>query len=127
VKKPLAALLVLALAAAPSSAQEKAPKLEGTYDAVGKNPDGKEYKGTVTISKKGDVYKLEWKVGEGTHQGVGFMENGRLCCSWATEAAGGGIATGAVVYKIDKGKLVGKWTQLGLEKVYDETLTRAAD
>jgi hypothetical protein len=37
--------------------------LEGEYDITGKNPDGKEYKGTLSVAKEGQGYLFEWKAG----------------------------------------------------------------
>ncbi|HET7447527.1 MAG TPA: caspase family protein [Methyloceanibacter sp.] len=49
-----------------TAAAEDASPPEGEYSVEGKSDDGKEYSSTVTISKEGDDYKLNWKVANST-------------------------------------------------------------
>lgn len=98
--------------------------IEGTYDCVGQNPKGDTYRGTVVIEKFGDSYELRWRIGNSTHVGVGFIENDRLCSSWAV-STNSGVLTGVVVYRIESGQLIGRWSQFpGKGGIYSETLTR---
>jgi hypothetical protein len=98
--------------------------LAGTYACVGDNGNGSKYKGTVKIDKTGPTYRLQWTIGTSTHFGVGFVENGRLCCSWAV-IINDKLANGAVVYAINGNKLAGRWTQYpGTPRILTETLTK---
>ena len=95
------------------------PDITGKYNCEGTNPGGKTYRGTVTITKKGDAYYLKWSLNAGdTYAGIGILEGNVLAVSYY-----GGI-TGVVVYRVEKGgKLVGKWSIAdGKGKVYTETL-----
>jgi hypothetical protein len=58
----------------------------GTYDVTGTAPDGKEYTGPLTITKDGEGYLFEWKIGKprigfgiqkGSYAAVSF--GGRQC------------------------------------------------
>jgi hypothetical protein len=96
------------------------PEIGGSYTCKGVNPDGQEYRGKVRITKQGDVYHLEWTIGQESHSGVGIREENTLAVSWATQGGPSGI----VVYRIGKDKrLVGKWAVQGGKDVYSETLT----
>jgi len=113
--------------ASPTARAADEPSITGTYDCVGDNSDGKEYKGKVTISKKGDTYILEWTIGKETHFGIGLLRGNTLSSSWAT-VANGKVIKGIVIYKVQKNKLVGEWAQYpGDGKVLKETLTRSSD
>jgi hypothetical protein len=118
----LTGLVVLGLALLVPAALRAAegPEIGGNYACKGMNPDGKEYTGSVKITKQGDVYHLKWTIGQESHAGVGIREENTLAVSW-TEAGG---TSGIVVYKIGKDKrLVGKWAVQGGKDVYTETLT----
>ncbi|MEM6665926.1 MAG: hypothetical protein AAF638_05935 [Pseudomonadota bacterium] len=52
----------------------------GSYDVVGTNPDnGGEYRGTVTVSRRGDTYEVLWQIGNdqyiGTALGAELRDN----------------------------------------------------
>jgi hypothetical protein len=92
--------------------------IAGKYACEGTNPAGKAYKGTVEITKVGDAYRLDWSLGGGaeTYDGIGILEGDVLAVSWGA---------GVVVYKVEKGKLLGKWTTPDAKgKVFTETLTK---
>jgi hypothetical protein len=116
----LALVAVVLFFAAPAAIAAE-PDITGKYNCEGTNPDGKTYKGTVQIVKKGDAYYLKWAIGAGdNYAGVGILEGNVLAVSYY-----GGIS-GVVVYRVEKGgKLVGKWSIAdGKGKVYTETLTK---
>ena len=121
----LAVALVLLLIAAGADVAPHAPAvLEGTYDCVGQNPGGAPYRGTVDIKKFGETYRLTWMIGNEVHEGVAFIDNGRLCSSWNV-LVNGIVAGGVVIYKIEDTQLVGKWALMpGPPQVYTETLTK---
>jgi hypothetical protein len=96
------------------------PDITGKYNCEGTNPVGQTYRGTVEITKKGDIYYLKWALNTGdTEKGVGLLEGNVLAVSYY-----GGTTSGVVVYRVEKdGKLVGRWTIAdGNGKVYTETL-----
>ena len=113
---------------APEQAPGQAPpKIEGDYDCVGTNPNGTEYRGTVRITKAGDVYRLSWRLprNEG-YEGIGLLSGDVLSVGW--QAAN---TAGVLSYRIEEKdkavRLVGKWTVLGGDgQVMEETLTPAA-
>lgn len=99
------------------------PSITGTYECVGESGNGATYKGTVKVTKMGDTYQLEWKIGRSKHVGVGIIEKNLLCSSWAT-TQNDKVIIGIVVYRIEKGKLIGRWTQYpGYGRILKETLT----
>ena len=113
----LAVLSLLAFAASPALAQED---ITGTYNCVGDNAQGGQYKGTVKIAKEGDAYNLTWTIAGQTHHGLGIRTGDLLSCSWKV-GEGGGV----VVYKIEKNKLIGQWCEYGTKgKVLSELLTK---
>jgi hypothetical protein len=92
----------------------------GTYTCLGENTDGKVYKGAVEISKDADCFKVAWTIGKESYEGLGIRTGNVLSVSYKSEGA-----VGVVVYKIEKGKLAGKWSLFGLKgKIYTETLTK---
>lgn len=105
-------------------ADEKQPKIAGTYECEGVNPDGKAYKGKVEIKKNGDVFNIAWRLDAGdSYEGVGALNGNILSVSWKA-----GNSAGLVVYKVEKGdkgaKLIGKWTVVPSDgKLHNETLT----
>ena len=45
-------------------ASKSRPLRPGNYKAERRNPDGTRYAGTITLTKRGDVYQLSWAVGQ---------------------------------------------------------------
>src|SRR5262245_3108353 len=122
----LAALAVVGLLAlgaaptAPAAAQDE--DLSGTYTAKGTTADGKEYEGTCRITKEGDCYKLNWKIGNGTQEGVGIRQGEVLAVSFRDNKDFAGV----VAYRIrGNGRLTGKWTAYDYKgQILTETLTK---
>jgi hypothetical protein len=115
-----AVVLGLALLVPAALRAAEGPEIGGSYTCKGVNPDGQEYTGKVKITKKGDVYHLDWTIGQESHSGVGIREENTLSVSWAAQGGPSGI----VVYRIGKDKrLVGKWTVQDGKDLYTETLT----
>jgi uncharacterized caspase-like protein len=78
------------------------PPPEGDYLVEGRNPEGKHYKGTVTIAKSGDRYRLKWKVAGQEYEGEGTLEDNFLTVEWGD--------TTPVVYALaGDGSLTGLW------------------
>src|SRR6185312_191926 len=54
-----------------TAAADEVAHPEGEYRVEGSNADGQEYKGTVTITKKGKTFRLNWQVGDDEYEGDG--------------------------------------------------------
>jgi hypothetical protein len=75
---------------------------EGEYRVEGRNPEGKDYEGTVTIAADGDGYRLSWKVGDSAYEGTGSFADNLLTVDWG--------GTTPIVYALaDDGSLTGLW------------------
>jgi len=75
----------------------------GRYQVDGRNPDGKPYRGTVTIAKDGKRYKLSWTIGGSSYQGTGTIAGNLLTVDWGSETP--------VVYALAAdGRLTGLWS-----------------
>lgn len=86
---------------ATAAAETVAPP-EGEYSVEGSNADGAEYKGTVTITKKGKTFNLNWKVGDDAYEGKGKLEGNLLTVDWGSSTP--------VVYALgEDGTLTGLW------------------
>jgi len=99
--------------------QDPSDKLLGTYEITESLiPSNKtKYHGTVSIAKKKDAYRLIWKFSDSPlyNRGVGIVVDNILCVGWGT-----GRHCGVVVYKVEGGRLKGKWSDtksflLGIE------------
>lgn len=116
------ALAVCAWVAALSmgAAAQDPVDITGRYAVAGTNPDGGMYQGTAEISKRGATYRIRWVIGVSeTYEGVGILEGDVLAVSFSS-----GTTSGVVLYRVEKGKLTGRWAVLGGDAVYRETLTR---
>ena len=80
----------------------------GSYRiAAATDPGGGTYTGTVNISAMGDAYRVVWAVaGGGSYEGIGLRIDDALAVGWS----GGQARRGVVAYKINGGKLSGRWT-----------------
>ncbi|MBL8957959.1 MAG: hypothetical protein JNK82_44700 [Myxococcaceae bacterium] len=87
-------------------AQKGAADLSGTYAANGANPGGEgKYSGEVKLTKSGDTYNVEWALANSPpYKGVALQSGELLGVGW-----GMGAAFGVVVYKVNGGKLSGRW------------------
>jgi Caspase domain len=59
-----------------------APVPGGRYNVSGRNPNGRPYTGTVSISRRGERFELEWRVGSTSYRGNGTLENDLLTVDW---------------------------------------------
>ena len=135
----LAALALLALSQsgrsqtdnpkATSAAKETKAAEESDIDGyyVCKGIDNlKSYTGIAVITKKDEVYVVQWMVGMGAgFFGVGIRQGDTLAVSWAIPGDVKGVVRGINVYHIEKGpRLTGEWATLpGRGTVNRETLT----
>lgn len=105
----------------------------GSYDVVGTNPDsGGEYRGTVTVSRTGETYKVVWDVGGSRYIGTGLgalVQNGRYTVGPAhrddTSISIGYVSDrifGQAFYFLqDDGSWRGVWTYGGSDRIASET------
>ncbi len=105
--------------------EQEVADISGYYTCRGLETGGKTYSGIAVISKKGDVYLIQWMVGGGsTFTGIGIRQGNALSASWAI-AGERGLVRGVNTYKIESGpRLVGRWATLpGAGNLQSETLT----
>jgi hypothetical protein len=116
--RKLAPVLVLSLIFA-FSMQAKSG-FSGTYTVSGMNPGVGAYKGTLSIVPRGDVYHVEWIVGNVRYDGIGVALDDTLSVAYT---AGDRSWMGIVAYRQNaNGTLDGRWavyggpTKLGTER-----------
>jgi hypothetical protein len=86
-----------------ASAAEAPTRLsEGRYAAHGRNADGTDYSGTVSVSSRGGRYHLDWRIGSSSYSGVGTLDKNLLTVDW-------GAATPVVYALSADGVLKGLW------------------
>lgn len=90
--------------------------LEGDYDAVGKNPDGREYKAKLTVEPAGNLYRFVWS---NNTDGIGIKRGNNVAVGI------GGQRCGFVTYQIESdGTLDGIWGGSGTDKTGTEKATK---
>jgi hypothetical protein len=100
---------------AASRAADPDVDLTGTYRCKGPT-----YEGSVTISRQGDSYRVNWTIGRERYAGVGLVQGDVLAVAYYGEMRG------IVAYRIeDASHLVGRWTTVANPSaVSTETLTK---
>lgn len=112
----LVAVLVLSV-----PASSFADDVAGKYNCAGKWVTGKEYSGTVTVTKRGESYELSWKLGADEFTGVGILDGD----IFAAEYSGPNLA-GVMLLKKSKDGWSGKWIRVeGKGLLHSETWTKA--
>ena len=82
---------------------KSAGSLDGVYDIAGKNPEGKEYKGKLTVIQSGDGYTFDWVAGT-SFSGYGIRADDYIAVGF------GGKQCSFVGYDVQPdGSLNGKW------------------
>lgn len=101
----LASVATPLLAQAKSStgkASDRPVRVAGRYGAVGQNPDGSSYAGSVEITQQGPAVKVVWRIGAETYRGVGDIEGRTITVDWGD--------TTPVIYEVQAdGTLMGTW------------------
>ena len=98
------------------------PDIGGKYNITGGNPDGGNYKGTLEVIKRGNVYQFRWNAGS-EYDGVGVQNGKIIAVAYTTGTDGKGC--GVIDYDIaSDGALNGKWGYWGLNDAGTETATR---
>jgi hypothetical protein len=116
---------------AAAGAKAKAPavngvaEISGYYVCKGQEAAGKNYSGVAVITKKADIYVVQWMVGTGSgFSGIGIRQGNNLAVSWTLQSERGTVR-GVNLYRIETGpRLVGRWATLpGPGVMQSETLT----
>lgn len=111
-----------------TSANSDAPAakkdIAGEYDASGTNIDGGgNYKASLVVTPRDDVYQFSWDSAGNKYDGVGVMTDGTVAVSYTDGDNGKGC--GVVMYKIGAdGSLDGKSGYWGVNSAESEKGTR---
>lgn len=106
------------------SLEQEVGDISGYYTCKGVESGGKSYSGIAVITKKNDVYIMQWVVGSAsTFTGLGIRQGATFSASWAI-AGERGLVRGVNMYRIEPGpRLVGRWATLpGTGTLQSETL-----
>ncbi len=107
-----------------STSKAPAPDIAGKYNITGSNPDGGNYKGTLEVIKRGDVYQFRWNAGT-QYDGVGVQNGNIIAVAYANGSDGKGC--GVIDYDIaSDGALNGKWGYWGVNEAGNESATRTS-
>src|SRR5436190_13119839 len=75
--------------------------ISGYYTCKGQEAGGKNYSGMVVLTKKNDVYLIQWVVGGGsTFNGIAIRQGTNLAASWSIPGERG-IVRGVNLYRIE--------------------------
>src|SRR5215471_11772288 len=100
------------------------PDIAGNYNITGTNPDGGQYKGTLEVIMRGDVYQFRWNAGT-QYDGIGIQNENIVAVAFANGADGKGC--GVVDYDIrSDGSLKGKWGYWGVNEAGTESARRTS-
>jgi hypothetical protein len=93
---------------------------KGAIRSVGTSPGGGgAYKGSVSVTAKGDVYDVQWKIGASTYIGVGILTDSDFSIAYY-----GGTITGVAVYREQAdGTWKGAWALVGSSRLGTENWT----
>jgi hypothetical protein len=76
---------------------------EGRYRVSGRNQAGQQYAGSLVMSRQGDAYQLDWRVGSSSFRGTGTPQGNILSVDWGQSTP--------VVYAVGAdGTLKGLWS-----------------
>lgn len=86
----------------------------GNYRIIAaSDPDGGSYTGKVSISKNVGAYRVNWALPDGgAYEGVAVLVGNTLAIGWSS--ARDKLQRGVVGYRIQGGKLSGRWTLAGM-------------
>lgn len=104
-----------------SQNEAPAPKdISGNYEISGANETGGgNYKGTLDVTKRDEVYQMSWKVGADSYDGVAVRSGNTLAVAYTAGTNGKGC--GAIVYKINAdNSLEGIWGEWGVNSTGTE-------
>ncbi len=102
--------------------------ISGYYTCKGTEVGGKTYNGVAVITRKGDIYIVQWVIGSGsTFTGIGIRQGNTFSASWALSNERG-LVRGINVYRVKLAggnpRLTGRWASMpGNGVLQSETLT----
>jgi|ERR1019366_2247383 hypothetical protein len=102
--------------------------LSGYYTCKGQEAGGKNYNGICVLTKKNDVYLIQWVVGGGSNfNGIAIRQGATLAASWSI-VSDRGVVRGVNLYRIESTnngpRLSGRWASVpGPGVQQGETLT----
>ena len=112
--------VVLTAAALVWSAAAFAADPVGSYDIEGSNPGGgSSYRGTVTVERTGETYRVIWVVGGTRYVGTGIGNREFIAVSYRS-----GNDTGLAMYGAEGGNWKGIWTYAGGRQLGEERWSR---
>jgi hypothetical protein len=116
-KNLMLAASIIVLASAASAAEGD---VGGSYDVLGKNPDGSEYKGTAVIEVTTEnTCRITWQTGGSSSSGICMRNGNAFAAGYAL-----GEKVGLVIYEMKgDGSMVGVWTIADQAGVGSEVLT----
>ena len=83
--------------------------LAPTYDVVGTNPDGSQYKGTANVEViSNTTFRIRWQIGSSTIDGFGMRMSDALAAAYVI-----GGEPGLVIYKVQGDGFDGLWAIRG--------------
>ncbi len=113
-------VVVVAVATALWSAAACAAEPVGSYAVEGSNPGGGgSYRGSVTVERTGETYRVVWVVGGTRYVGTGIGNKEFIAVSYRS-----GNDTGLAMYGADGGNWKGIWTYAGGRQIGEETWKR---
>jgi hypothetical protein len=102
--------------------------LSGYYVCKGQEAGGKNYSGIVVLTKKNEVYLIQWVVGGGSSfSGIAIRQGDNLAGAWSI-TSDRGVIRGVNLYRVESTssgpRLVGRWSSVpGPGVQQNETLT----
>src|SRR6266403_217315 len=112
----------------PRPADTEVADLSGYYTCKGQEAGGKNYSGICVLTKKNEVYLIQWVVGNGSNfNGIAIRQGSTLAASWSIVSERG-VIRGVNVYRIETAnnlpRLSGRWASVpGPGVQQQETLT----
>ena len=107
-----------------NSSNTTAPDIAGNYQVSGRNSEGGQYKGTLQVITRGDVYQFRWNTGR-QYDGIGIQNGNIIAVAYANGADGTGC--GVVDYDIGSDtSLNGKWGYWGTNEAGTESASRTS-
>jgi len=97
-----------------------ASRLAGVHQAIGRNPDGSSYKGTVKIEVTDGLVELEWKIAGAVSHGKGALVGMTLGV-----ALDSGLALYRLVPQAEGQSLIGIWSTAGSTTHGDDAIVIA--
>lgn len=61
--------------------------IAGAYTVTGRSPNGTQYRGGLTITRRGAVYQFSWNIGR-AYEGVGIRQGNTIAVGWGAEKCG---------------------------------------